>query len=403
MPIEIVTENRGYQLPFAENDLVDDVARLIAAIAAIDLDVANILVAIATKAAAVHGHTIADTTGLQGALDAKLDAAARGSLDGVASLDATGKVPSSQLPAALFGALAYQGTWNANTNAPTIPSASSANKGFYYKVGTAGATTVDGVNDWKVGDWIVSNGAAWDKVDNTDQVTAVAGLQGAISAASLLSALNLDRLGPFAKTLTDWNSATASGWYMGVGAANAPPVSIVGTPEWCYGRVECFAATYLIQTVWPASNAVTAGDTRTAMRVCVNGSWSGWFRLRFSEAELDDRFVRSAASQALAAGYWAVAANDGSKGAGATYTPTPVGGNLRHASNAGAHTLAAPTATGSYTLVVQYANAAGAGAITLSGFTKTSGDPFTTTVGHRFNVYITKLNGVVTATVEALQ
>jgi len=105
---------------------------------------------------------------------------AAGSANGVATLDGTGKVPTSQLPAAVLGAVAYQGAWNATTNSPTIPAAASGNLGHYYKVATAGSTDIDGITDWKVGDWIVSNGSTWDKIDNTDQVTSVAGRQGAV-------------------------------------------------------------------------------------------------------------------------------------------------------------------------------------------------------------------------------
>lgn len=94
--------------------------------------------------------------------------------------------------------------------------------------------------------------------------------------------------------------------------------------------------------------------------------------------------------------------DDGTKSSG-TYTPTPVGGNMRYISNAGAFTLAAPSASGDYTMVIQITNAAGAGAITLSGFSKTTGSPFTTTVGDDFFVYITKLNGFTAANVVALQ
>ena len=48
-------------------------------------------------------------------------------------------------------------------------------------VSVAGATNLDGITDWKVGDWAMFNGTAWEKIDNTDQVTSVNGLQGAVS------------------------------------------------------------------------------------------------------------------------------------------------------------------------------------------------------------------------------
>jgi hypothetical protein len=47
----------------------------------------------------VHGHAIADVTGLQAALDGKVAASSVGAANGVAALDAGGKVPTGQLPA----------------------------------------------------------------------------------------------------------------------------------------------------------------------------------------------------------------------------------------------------------------------------------------------------------------
>lgn len=103
-----------------------------------------------------------------------------GQANGLAPLAADGKIPISFLPAGYVGGLNYQGTWNATTNTPTIPVAAAGNKGSYYKVATDGATNIDGTTDWKIGDWIVSNGTIWDKIDNTEAVSSVAGRTGAI-------------------------------------------------------------------------------------------------------------------------------------------------------------------------------------------------------------------------------
>lgn len=102
------------------------------------------------------------------------------------------------------------------------------------------------------------------------------------------------------------------------------------------------------------------------------------------------------------AGFTSTADNDGTI-TGGTYTPTPAGGNMKRIVNGGAFTLAAPTLAGDYTIVLLIRNGSSAGAITLSGFTKTSGDIFTTTNNHKFLVYITKLNDVVFASVAAQQ
>jgi hypothetical protein len=98
---------------------------------------------------------------------------------GVATLDAGGKVPVSELPAAVLGALSYQGTWNASTNTPTLTS-SVGTKGYYYVVDVAGTTNLNGITDWQIGDWAIFNGTVWQKVDNTDAVTSVNGQVGTV-------------------------------------------------------------------------------------------------------------------------------------------------------------------------------------------------------------------------------
>ena len=101
------------------------------------------------------------------------------------------------------------------------------------------------------------------------------------------------------------------------------------------------------------------------------------------------------------AGVTTTAVNDGTKSSG-TYTPVTTGGNMRYIVNGGAFTLAAPTG-GSFTMVIQITNNASAGTITLSGFNKTSGSPFTTTNGNDFLLYITVCNGFKFANVVAMQ
>jgi hypothetical protein len=96
---------------------------------------------------------------------------------GVATLDAGGKVPTSQIP--MQGDLNYQGTWNASTNTPTLTS-SVGTKGYYYVVDVAGTTNLNGITDWQIGDWAIFNGSVWQKVDNTDAVSSVNGQTGTV-------------------------------------------------------------------------------------------------------------------------------------------------------------------------------------------------------------------------------
>jgi len=113
--------------------------------------------------------------------DAQVKRSEMGIANGVATLDASGILSTSQIPPAILGGLSYQGVWNASTNTPIIPTASSGNKGYYYKVSVAGTTNIDGITSWSVGDWIVSNGTTWDKVDNDESVSSVAGRTGAVT------------------------------------------------------------------------------------------------------------------------------------------------------------------------------------------------------------------------------
>ena len=63
-----------------------------------------------------------------------------------------------------IGALNYKGTWNANTNTPTLASGVGT-QGDYYVVSVAGATDLDGITNWGVGDWAAFNGSVWQRVE----------------------------------------------------------------------------------------------------------------------------------------------------------------------------------------------------------------------------------------------
>lgn len=107
-----------------------------------------------------------------------------GVADGLATLDSTGKVPTSQIPDAALGGPKFIGTWDASTNTPTLSdggATTSPDQGDYYRVSVAGTTTLDGENDWGIGDWVIFDGTQWAKIDNSESVTSVNGNQGAVT------------------------------------------------------------------------------------------------------------------------------------------------------------------------------------------------------------------------------
>lgn len=99
---------------------------------------------------------------------------------GLATLDSLGKVKSSQLPSILMGSMLYIGVWDATLNVPELVS-SAGEKGHYYKVSVAGSVLLDGTAYWEVGDLVIFNGVAWDRVEGgSTEVTSVAGRVGNI-------------------------------------------------------------------------------------------------------------------------------------------------------------------------------------------------------------------------------
>lgn len=85
--------------------------------------------------------------------------------------------------AAIVGGLVYKGLWNANTNSPAIASGVGT-LGWFYKVGTAGTTTIDGNSQWYIGDMLLFDGTAWDRIEGeATTVISVAGRTGAVTLA----------------------------------------------------------------------------------------------------------------------------------------------------------------------------------------------------------------------------
>jgi hypothetical protein len=111
------------------------------------------------------------------AFNAKQDLSEKGQANGYAPLNAFTKIDTQYLPSTFIGAVVYQGTWNAGTNIPTLPAPDPNNKGYYYVVSNPG--TYLGVT-YGIGDWVISNGTDWEKVDNSQSVTSVNGQQGVV-------------------------------------------------------------------------------------------------------------------------------------------------------------------------------------------------------------------------------
>lgn len=135
-----------------------------------------------------------------------------GSNNGVATLDSNGKLTTSQIPSSLVGAVVYQGVWDADTNTPALASGVGT-KGHYYKVSVAGSTSIDGLSQWNIGDVIIYNGTTWDKINGiASEVLSVSGRTGAVTLTSSDVGLgNVDNLKqlPYTQTMTFTGDVTS--------------------------------------------------------------------------------------------------------------------------------------------------------------------------------------------------
>ncbi|ASV44574.1 tail protein [Agrobacterium phage Atu_ph02] len=109
---------------------------------------------------------------LQAAFLPKTD---RGIANGVASLDASGKVPMTQLN---VSGLQFKGAWNPNTNTPAIVDGTGT-AGDFYKASHAGSFNAGNGNfTYAIGDWVIFAGGIWQRLGSADAVSMVNGKVG---------------------------------------------------------------------------------------------------------------------------------------------------------------------------------------------------------------------------------
>ena len=175
----------------------------------------------------------------------------KGKANGVASLDENSKIISSQLPDYLLGQVMYGGNAISLGNLPAVvPSSSLRNKlgttadAIYLCAATStqeediyGYAQLEGVYficqasgtfagiSYETGDWIISTGEAWDKIDNTDAVKSVNGKTGVVvltyADVNAVTTQNIDQTIIGNKTFTTAGSGGSEiGMYYGKMSVN---------------------------------------------------------------------------------------------------------------------------------------------------------------------------------------
>lgn len=122
---------------------------------------------------------------LEKVIDGKVGLESVGKPSGIASLDAAGTVPVSQLPESVRGCLKRIGVLSPIEGRPSTPPPDNAEKGHFYEV--AADLVVDGVK-YLAGDWILctetSPAVVWKRVSASSDVVSVDGKRGEVKLAA---------------------------------------------------------------------------------------------------------------------------------------------------------------------------------------------------------------------------
>lgn len=284
---------------------------------------------------------ISTIVNLQSTLDGKQavlgftpeNTANKGAANGYPTLDGTGRVPAGQLPAYVDDVIEY------------------ANIASFPATGATGIIYIDISTD-KEYRW---TGSAYREISPSP------GSTDAVAEGSV----NLYFTNSRALTAAPAETATTVGALITGAAAKTTPVDADQI-----GLVDSAASNVIKKLTW--ANAKATLKTYFDSVYQAAGS-----------------YLTGSATANLTAGYTSTEADDGTISSG-TLVPTPTTGNMRKVINGGAFTLAPPSVSGSYTIVLDIINGASAGAITTGAYTKVTGDAFDTTNAHSWRCFISK-------------
>lgn len=142
------------------------------------------VISVSSVTSAEVAHLSGVTSAIQTQLNDKVDDSEKGANNGVATLDAGGKIPASQLPSSV---MSYEGTFDASSipASPLLNGDGAADAGMVYLASVAGSYDFGaGAIAFLVGDWAVYNGTIWEKSVNSNAVVSVNSQTGAVSLDS---------------------------------------------------------------------------------------------------------------------------------------------------------------------------------------------------------------------------
>jgi len=121
--------------------------------------------------------TVTAIEAVEATANAAIPISQKGALNGVATLDATGKVPASQLT---IVSTAFKGNWDATANSPTLADNTGTGGDFYFVQNGAVRNLGSGNITWTTGAMIIHNGTIWVENEAVNDVLSVNGQTGVV-------------------------------------------------------------------------------------------------------------------------------------------------------------------------------------------------------------------------------
>lgn len=147
---------------------------------------------------------------------------------------------------------------------------------------TINGTSFDGSANITTANWGTARNI---QIGNTTKsVNGSANVSWSLSEIGAAAASHGRHMPDTCETITDWNSATKSGWYMGNNAANGPTTVASGGTIWYFGEVIAYNINYIIQVVYQFTASTDAKSIPKYIRAKMNGTWGAWTNVTVSKA-----------------------------------------------------------------------------------------------------------------------
>lgn len=207
----------------------------------------------------------------------------RGANNGVATLDAGGKVPFTQLPASL---MIYKGLWTPSTNLPALADGTGIS-GWVYKVTADGSANLgSGVINYLAGDFVIHNGTNWERSVGTDNVVSVNGQQGVVTLTTANIAASTNKNYVTDAQQSNLHNPTSDNQTLTIAGTTSPTIALSGSNTATFSAGTGITLGQSLGTITVTNSAPDTNTTYDHLATTATGGAN--IRLHGSDGSTDD-------------------------------------------------------------------------------------------------------------------